>query len=178
MPLYPPHQPLNRGFTLVELIIAAATAGVIALVSTMLFKAAIVTYMYTMRQSAALSSARTTLMGDGSKFGILWEAQSADYVTSLSATQLGLASSGTVTAHFRLQGDDLYKIKSGATTTLAGSIDSMAIGYYNLDASGLIMESTATASATYVTALLTMRGNTDNDKVYRFFTGARLRNHP
>lgn len=177
MPRHAPDESLRRGFTLVELTVAAATAGVIALVSALLFKAAFVTYMYTLNQGLALASARGSLSGDGSRFGILWESQSGDAVSALTDDELTVVSSATTT-RFHLSGGGLYKTRSGVSTLLADSVDGLTVNYYNLDASGLIMESTSAASASLVTALLDMRGNAANDRTYRFYSGARLRNHP
>lgn len=177
MPEHHRRQPLSRGFSLVELIVAAATAALIALVSAMLFKAAFVTYVYTVNQSAALAAARGAISGDGSRLGLLWETQSSDAVSALTADELTAVAS-TDTIRFHLSDGDLYKTRAGVTTKLADDVDSLAINYYNVNASGLVVESTAANSASLVTALVTMRGNGANDKTYRFYSGARLRNHP
>jgi prepilin-type N-terminal cleavage/methylation domain-containing protein len=179
MPEHPLRQPLNAGFTLVELMLAASISAVIALVSALLFKAGMVSYLYSYRQATALTAARASLSGDGSKTGLLWEAEEAKAVQSLNASTLTLttASLGTV-SYYVTGGGSLYRVAGSSASVLATGVSSLALNYYNLNATGAIIESTAAVSANLVTARLTVVKKSVSDKDHVYFAGARLRNHP
>jgi hypothetical protein len=177
MPEHPRHQPLNAGYTIVELILAAAISATIALVSALLFKAGILSYIYSMRQASAVTAARASLSGDGAKTGLLWEAQGASAVQSLDAATLTLStiSGGTVT--YSVNGDAFTRVSGTSTMVLATGVTSLALNYYNLNAGGTIIESTAPASAALITARITVAGKSADDKTQVFYGGAKLRNH-
>lgn len=177
MPRHSRHQSLKRGVTLIELLIAMTTAVTIATAATLLFKVAIRTYQTTARQTLALGSIRNALAGNGSSPGMLEAARLGKTLSSLGGSPLVVLSTSGVSSTFSLSGTDLYRADSAGSTVLAGSISTMTFGYYNMNASGLIMQSTAAASATMVTAQVTLTG-TGTQKTYVSFGGARLRNHP
>lgn len=178
MPEHTRHQPLNSGFTIVELMLAAAISATIALVSVALFKGGMLSYLYSARQASALSSARKAFSGDGSKYGLLWEAQGAREVQSLDPSRLTLTSMSGVTISYFVSGGSLYKVVGGSTAVLAPEASSLALNYYNPDAAGAVVESTAAVSASFVTARLTVEGKGPGAKSQVYYGGARLRNHP
>lgn len=178
MPEHARHQPLSAGFTIVELIIAAAISAVIALVSAGLFKAGMLSYLYSIRQASAASAARASLSGDGSKVGLLWEAQAAAAVQTLHASTLTLTTNaGATVSYYVTEDGDFYRVAASSSARLATGVSALALNYYNLDASGTVIESTAPASAALVTARLTVAGKSSADKTQVFYGGARLRNH-
>ncbi len=177
MPRHHRHQPLNRGVTLIELLIALTTAVTIATASVLLFKVAIRTYQTTARQTLALGSIRNSFSGDGSSTGMLEALRVGKTVSSLGGSTLVVVSTSGVSTTFSLSGGNLSRVDGSGTDVLAGSISTMTFAYYNMNSSGLIMQSTAAASATMVTAQLTLTG-TGDQKTYVSFGGARLRNHP
>lgn len=177
MPEHSFNQPLNRrGFTLAEVVIGCALAGVVALVTAGLFKAGFVTYNYVYRQTRTLSGARKAISGDGSHFGLVWASQSASSVGALNPSTLTLVPPAGVNTVYSVMGGQLFQSYLGVQTLQAEPVSEMAVSYYNLDGSGRIVVSTAAASASFVTTRLVMRGRSQNDKTYNFISGARMRN--
>ena len=179
MPGHRHRKPLKSGYTLLELVVGLAAAGIVAMATALLFKAGIVTYNYNIQQNAALSSARDAFnKASGGRSGMLWSSQSAQAVQSLSATSLAVISTSAVTTSYTLTNGTLIRAGGGGSTMpQAASISALAVNYYNMASSGLITESTAAASASMVTALMSVVGN-DKWRTYYMFSGTRLRNHP
>lgn len=178
MPRHHRLQPLNAGFTIAEMILVVSISSVIALVSALLFKGGMLSYIYAMRQAAAISAARASLTGDGSKAGLLWEAQGAAAVQSLDAGTLTLTTNSGGTVSYYVSNGSFYRTAGLSTTLLAADVTALALKYYNLNGAGSVIESTAAASASLVTARLTVAGKSSADKVQVFYAGARMRNHP
>jgi Tfp pilus assembly protein PilE len=176
MRLHDRHQPLNAGVTLIELMVAVTTAAVIALVTVQLFKVAILTYQATARQTVMLGAMRGALAGKGSRGGILEAARQAKQVQALDEDDAVFLSTSGATSEFTLASAGLTLTAGGVTTTLGDTISSMTVTYYNLNSSGLIIESTSAAGASFVTAMVVMPSAGLNQKTYRAFAGARLRN--
>lgn len=153
-----------------------AISATLALVVSALFKAGILTSRYSLGQTQILDEARTALVGSGRVKGVLWQTQEASSFTMLSSTSLALGYAGAASITFRLSGKDLLQRQLGVDQKVTTGISEMAFSYYNLDAAGRIMESTAAASAALVTATIVLPG--DRGKNYTFFTGAVPRNKP
>jgi hypothetical protein len=98
-------------------------------------------------------------------------------VQSLDAATLTLStiSGGTVT--YSVNGDAFTRVSGTSTMVLATGVTSLALKYYNLNAGGTIIESTAPASAALITARITVAGKSAADKTQVFYGGAKLRNH-
>lgn len=161
--------------TLVELAVGIAVLSVICLVTARLFKAGIQSYNYTLSQVAALSNARKAIDGDGAAHGMVWAAREAASLSDLSADALTLKTSEGPALAFSVSGQVLRQTRLLDSRDQAKGVAGLQLTYYNLDDQGRIVESTEAASAVLVTSALTLRG--PRDKTYRFFSGARLRNH-
>jgi len=153
-----------------------AISAVLALVISALFKAGILTSRYSLGQTQVLSQARAALLGTGRVKGVVWQTQEAASFSTLSSTSLALGYAASAAVDFRLSGKTLLQRQLGVDQTIATGISSMTLSYYNLDASGLVFESTVAASAVLATASVVLPG--DRGKTYTFFTGARARNKP
>lgn len=168
-----------RGLTLVELCVGLATATIIGAASAGILKAGIMTYTHSVRQNDALTRTRKALGGEGSAAGVLREGRSAHTVNALDAAAVGvLTSSSSILASYYTSAGDLFLSKGGVAGLHADKITSVAVSYYNMDSSGLIMESTSAVSATMVTALVTLQSPNPKHKDHALFSGALLRNHP
>jgi hypothetical protein len=159
-----------------ELMMGVAISAVLALVIAGLFKSGLLTARYSLGQTRILSEARAGLMGAGKVKGVLWQTQEASSFSTLSSTSLALGYAAAAAISFHLSGRTLLQSQLGVDQTAAVGVSSMTFAYYNLDASGRIMESTAAATAALVTAEIVLPG--DHGKNYSFFTGARPRNKP
>lgn len=169
----------RRGLTLIELVVGLVTAVIIGAVSASLLKAGIQTYQFSARQNEALTRARKALGGEGSSTGLLRGSRSAYRVSALNASQAAVISTSAVTTSFSVSNNSLYRTVGGTPTVLADKITALTVNYYNLNSSGLIIESTAAVSATLVTALATLQGQGGSkQKSYYLFSGTLLRNHP
>jgi len=169
----------DRGLTLVELMVGLVTATIIGAVSASILKAGLMTYNHSVRQNDAMSRTRKALGGLGAETGILRAGRAAYAVSALDASSVGvLSSTASVLTSYYVSGDGLYRSQGGVPSLHADSLTSLAVNYYNLDASGLIIESTSPVSAKLVTALVTLEGKTDRQKDYHLFSGVLLRNHP
>lgn len=177
MPKLAHYQPLSRGFSLPELVVGLATAGVIALVTASLMKAGIMTYNYTMRQNIMLAATRNALGGLGSLGGINQNGRGAYQVTAMNSANITVVAPGGASSNYFVSGDNMYQDRSGSTVKQAETVTSMTMNYYSIHPdTGLIMASTEAARASMVTALLTIQGKTATQKTYKFFSGAQLRN--
>ena len=176
---YPVHEPLKRGgFTLLELVIGIALAGVVGLVTSGLFKAGIKSYNYSYRQTRIISSARKSLAGDGSRSGMILAAQGAVSVDSLSSSRLPVTPAGDFSTAFFVSGDNLYRSRLERDTLQADMVSGIAVSYYSMDDTGHIMVATAPASASFVISQIIMKGKLSYDKKYTFVSGTRLHNNP
>ena len=176
---YPAHEPLKRGgFTLLELVIGISLAGVVGLVTAGLFKAGLKSYNYSYRQTRIISSARKSLVGDGPRSGMIFAAQGAVSVDSLSASSLTVTPAGDFSTTFFVSGDNLYRSRLERDTLQADMVSSVTVSYYSMDDIGHIMVATAPAAASFVTSQIIMKGKLSYDKKYTFVSGARLHNNP
>jgi len=168
----------RRGVTLVELVVGVATAVVIGAVSAGILKAGIMTYSNSVHAHESLTRIRKALGGEGAAFGVLRAGRAANAVAALNAAQVEVNSStSTVLTSYYVSGGRLLRSVGGVVTQQADEMSTMTVNYYNMNASGLIVESTSTASATLVTALVTLRGKTTKLRDYQLFSGTMLRNH-
>ncbi len=169
--------PSRAGFTLVEAMMGVSLAAIVGLVLAGLFKAGLDTYNYTMRQSLVLTSYRKASAGDGPRRGMVWSAQDAVSVAELSASTLTVNPSAGSALNYTVAGGSLWRSQAGTFGVQAPAVTALEVNYYNLDAAGLVIESTAAASATLATTLTTMQAS-GKYKTYVFFSGGLLRNHP
>lgn len=151
-------------------------SALLSLVVASLFKAGILTSRYSLGQTQILSQARSALMGRGRVKGLLWQAQEASSCAALSSTSAAFGYAAEASLGLRLSGRALLQSRLGVDETLASGLSSMSFAYYNLDEAGLVVESTAAASAVLVTVSIVLPG--DRGKSYSFLSGARLRNRP
>jgi len=171
------HKPITRrGFTLLELAVGIAVAGILALVSAGLFKAGIESYNYAYRQTRVIFGACRSFSGSGSRLGIIWMTQTASSVTDLSASALTLISPASTNVTFSALNNGLYRTQNGEQLLQADSVSAAEFRYYNLDTAGRIVVSTSASSAVFVTAKMSMSGIGAKDKTYNFMSGARLLN--
>lgn len=168
-----------RGLTLTELLVGLAAATIIGAASAGILKAGIMTYAHATRLNDALTRTRKAVGGEASAAGVLRASRTAHAVSALDAASVGVLSStsAALTSYYVSDGG-LYLSKGGVSGLHADKVTAIAVNYYNLDGSGLIMESTSAASARLVTALVTVAGRTSRQKDYRLFSGTLLRNHP
>lgn len=167
-----------RGLTLVELCVGLVAATVIGAASAGMLKAGILTYSHSVRQNESLSRLRKAVGGEGSAAGILREGRPSASVSALDASSVVVLSTAAAATTYAVSGGSLYLTKDGTTSLHAEKIKSIAVAYYNLDANGLIIESTSAASARLVTAQVTVGAVNAKQKDYNLFSGALLRNHP
>ena len=172
------NQPLSRGFTLVEVMVGIAVSGIVALVVAGLFRAGILTFNYVVRQNYALSAARKALAGDGAKHGVVWMSQGAALIEDLEASSLTVSPPNALSLKYHVDEQGLCQSQLGVKTMQAEGVGAVALGYYNLNDVGRIIESTAPASAIFITAMVSIHGKNPRHKTYHFFSGAQLRNHP
>lgn len=167
----------RAGFTLVEAMMGVALAAIVGLVLAGIFKAGLDTYNYTMRQSLVLTSYRKAAAGDGPRRGMVWSAQDAVSVAALTASTLTVNPSAGAALNYTVTGEKLWRSQAGTFQVQAPAVTGLQVNYYNLDAAGLVIESTAAASALMATTLTTLQA-TGKYKTYVFFSGGLLRNHP
>jgi prepilin-type N-terminal cleavage/methylation domain-containing protein len=170
---------MKRGMTLLELMVGLVTAAIIAGVCAKVLQLGIMTYNYSVRQNESLTRTRKAMAGDGARFGVLWAGRGANSFSGISASSVAVvSSSASVVTEFYVTGGNLYRTMSGTTILQADAVTALALNYYNVDSSGLIMQSTTPALATMATAIVTVKGNSNSQKTYTLFSGAKLRNHP
>jgi prepilin-type N-terminal cleavage/methylation domain-containing protein len=164
------------GFTFLELLVALVIAGIVVTALIGLFKAALTSTRFTLRQTFVLSNARKALVGDGSHRGIIWGIQeSTSTAVSLSPTSLNLLLSSS-SLNYALSGEILNKTQSGTTYPLAKGLSDIEVKYYAMDSNGLIMVAPSTDTAMYVTAAFTLRGRLMKETTFYLYSGAWLRN--
>lgn len=167
----------THGVTLIELMVGFVTAVVIGAASAGLIKAGIMTYTFSTRQNEALTGTRKAVQGEGAAAGILPSGRGAYAVNALSAASVDvLSSTSSVLTSYYLSGGSLFKSKDGVGAKHADAVTAVAVNYYNMDGDGLIVESTSTAGAWLVTALVTVQGKTSQQKDHKLFSGTLLRN--
>jgi hypothetical protein len=171
----------RAGFTMIEAVLGIAAAAIIGVVTAMLFKMTILSYVSSTKRNAALQSAARALDMPGSRSGMVFALQSGAAVTGLAASSFTVVSTGSIATSYYLNGSNLMRsYNGGGAATQAGPFQSMALNYYNINAgTGLIMTSTSGATATLVTMTLVVSGaSAPTPKTYTFFSSAALRNHP
>lgn len=171
------HKPLNRkGFTVLEVTAGLAVAGVLALVAAGLFRAGLKSYFYSVRQTGAVLAACRSFSGYGAQNGVIWSAQGATGVTTLSASSVTLVQADSTTVAFAAQNGGFYRAAGAYTTRLAEGVDTAAISYYSLDSNGRVIVATSAATAVLVSAQVSAQGTSPNEKPYTFTAAARLYN--
>lgn len=169
----------SRGVTLIELMMGVVTAVIIGAASAALIKAGILTYSFSVSQNAALTRTRKAMQGEGSASGILPVGRGAYAIDEMNASEVEvLSSSSAVLTSYYVSEGNLIKDTDGVPGLHAESITTVEFNYYNLNASGLIVESTSAAGARLVTALVTVAGKTNKHKDHKLFSGTTLRNMP
>lgn len=169
----------RRGVTLIELMVAVVTAAIIAAASAALIKAGIMTYAFSVRQNEALTKTRKALGRESASSGIMPTGRYAHTVSALNAANVTVLVSSNSTANsYYVSAGALTRSQGGTPAVHAESITTFAVNYYNMNASGLIIESTSAASARLVTALVTVDAKTNKQKSHTLFSGAMLRNKP
>lgn len=153
-----------------------SAALTIAAVTSLLFKNAIATYNYTYRQSLALARLRDASQGVGANKGLLEVARQATQVSALTGGQVIFVSTAGTNIQFSVTGTDLYRTEGGVASQLSQNVSSMSLTYYNMTSAGLIMQSTAANTASFVTAYFKVVGTNSSQRDYASFVGARLRN--
>lgn len=169
----------DRGLTLLELLVGIVTAAIIGAVSTQMLKAGIMTYNFSVSQNDALTKTRKALGREGASSGIMPAGRAAAKVLGLGVSSVTFASLYSGVTTYYVTAGNLNRTGTAGSALQAGSITSLAVGYYNMDANtGLIRVSSAASSATLVTALVTLKGKTNKLSDYTLYSGALLRNHP
>lgn len=177
MSLYDPDKPLRRGgFTLLELIVALAVAGITVAALVGLFRASLTATRFALRQTSTLSSARKALVSEGPHKGILWAVQGSTAVVNLSPSSLSLVLPGSVSMDYAMQGDILKAIEAGTTYYQAKDVGALSVNYYNINSNGLIQVSTDANVAQYVTVSFTLKGHLAKESTHYLYSGAWLRN--
>lgn len=167
-------RPAPSGFTLVEAVVGIAVLAIVGLAVAGLFKAGLKASSYTLNQLSFLSSARMAVLGDASRHGLVWTSQESSSAVSLSTGSLTLGQAAGSAVTFRTAASTLLRGQLGLEKAQAEDIAGLTLAYYNLDASGRVIESTAPAGAAFVTFELGVTRPRSSEQ--RFFSGARLRN--
>jgi prepilin-type N-terminal cleavage/methylation domain-containing protein len=177
MPRHHHRQSLSRGFTLPELLVGVLIMGVAALVGARMVGALAKGARYTVRQSAVLADGRRALLNTGKNRGLVWAAQEASAVRSLSTATLQLVVQGPVNADFEVVGSSvLVKTEGGSAVKQAPDISSMTVSYFEIGSDGLIFQSTVASQASLVQFVLRVKGKTSKERTYNIVSGAWLRN--
>lgn len=164
----------RAGFTLAEAVVGIAVLAIVGLAAAGLFKAGLKASSYTLDQMSFLSSGRMAVLGDASRHGLVWTSQESSSALSLSTGSLTLGQAAGSAVAFRTSAAALLRGQLGVEKTQAKDVSSLALAYYNLDAAGRVIESTAAAGAAFVTFDLGVTRPRSGEQ--RFFSGARLRN--
>lgn len=177
MPRHHHNQSLSRGFTLPELAVGVLLLGMAGLVGARMLMALAKGSVYTARQSAVLAQSRRALVNSGGERGMVWAAQEAREIRSLSTATLQLVVPGPVNVDYDVVASSvLVKTEGGLANVQASYISSMTVSYFELDANGLIVQSTVAANASLVQFVLAVKGKTSRDRTYSILSGAWLRN--
>jgi hypothetical protein len=168
----------ENGMSLIELAIGMASLVLIGGVIMGLFSAGMKSFIYTLRKTSVLTSARQAIEGGGSLHGMLWEVREALFVSDLTTSHLALNASDGTSVQYAVSNGDFLNTTQGVQKTQAQKVTSMQTQYYNMGGSGQVIQSTSAVSASFVTTWVQMVGTGKNSKTYTFFSGAELRNHP
>lgn len=170
---------MNRGLTLIELMVGMVTATIIAAVCAKVLLLGITTYNYAARQNASLTRTRRALGGEGAKIGVLGASRMAYSLSDIQSSSVAVLSPpAAVVTNYYVTSGGMYRTMGGVSTLQAEAISSLSVNYYMATA-GMISSTTVVSSATMVTALVTIgTGTTSAQKTYTLFAGAQLRNHP
>jgi hypothetical protein len=158
--------------------VGIAVGAIIGLLVATMLKAGTKTLQYALRQSRVLTNARKAIEGDGSKRGLLWSVRAASSATALSPDSLtvGLPANPPLKLHYSVCPDGLCESQSSNDVSIAEGVTSLSFDYYNLDANGRIMASTAPESVTLVSGFLELSGADPNQKTSGALFVGRLRN--
>lgn len=168
---------MSRGYTAIELMVGVFIMGVAALVGARMLGALVKGARYTVRQSAVLADGRRAVLNTGENRGLVWAAQEASAVRSLSPSTLQLVVQGPVNMDFAVVGSSvLIKTEGGAAVKQAPDISSMTVSYFEIGSNGLIFQSTVPSQASYVQFILSVKGKTSKERTYNIVSGAALRN--
>ena len=169
---------MSRGVTLIEMLVGIVTASILVGVCAKVLQLGIVTYGYASRQNASLTRTRKATAGDGQQTGILEASREAYAFSSLQGSSVAVLANGAVAANYYVTNGNLYRTRAGSSIMQADGINSVGLSYYMATA-GMISSTTVAASASMVTATVTVgTGTTSAKKPYILYTGAQLRNHP
>jgi prepilin-type N-terminal cleavage/methylation domain-containing protein len=169
----PIRQPLNRGVTLVELMIGVAVIGVLSLVIAGMLKAGMTTYNYTMKKLVILRHTRQALDSSGASHGMVWAIRGAQGVWALESDALSLQSANGSRSRLSVVENKLTSSQFDVATTQSDGISSVRFKYYNLDDSGRLVESSVPQSVALVVSTIKMP---DGRTEHVTFSGAALRN--
>lgn len=179
MPRHPHHQSLNRGFTLPELVIGIFLVGVVSLVLGRMIFSFVSLTNYTLKQTAAIASARQGLIGKGKNKGLLWATQEAAAVRSLSTTTLQLTTPAPAAIDYYVatfvSTSFLVQSQTGLVTRQAPGITGLHVDYYEIGSNGRIFESTSAAQASLAAFTLSVVGK-GKTKSYTIYSAAQMRN--
>ncbi|MBI3565814.1 MAG: hypothetical protein HY079_11500 [Elusimicrobia bacterium] len=172
MPRHHLHQPLRNGFTVLELVIGVAMAGLISLVMARMLLMLVRTAQYEQALLASLASAREALLYKGADDGLLWAVQRSSGAAALDPA--GLALIDDAATAFALAPAGLQATRSGAVRTQADGVVGLAVEYYGAGPDGLIVRSTDAAGAGLAAFTVTVRKRGGKD--YAFRSAAWMRN--
>jgi len=168
------HQPLNAGFTLMELTIGLASFGIIGAILVMLFSAGLKSVNYSLFQTLMLTSARQAFEGSDTLHGMVWQARQAASLNDLAASTLDLNTPAGSLVQYQISNQSLINVQQGIQKTQAVKVVALSVNYYAMNSQGTIVQSTTAASATMVTTSIQIQG--PKFQPHYFFTGAELRN--
>lgn len=155
------------------LIVMILVASVLA----RLFFALVSTSQYALRHLASLAGARKAFVGDGERRGMTWGIQEASGFVDLSSASLSLNLPAISTLTYSLAEGNLAELEGSTTYTLATSVTSMTVTYYNMSSAGLIMESTGPATATLACVHTVAKGLVKaKATLYNHYSCAAVRN--
>jgi prepilin-type N-terminal cleavage/methylation domain-containing protein len=170
---------MNRGFTLLELLVGMITAAVIATVCAKILLVGIQTYNYSVRQGTSMTRMREALAGSGSRTGILEASRAAYSFSTVSASSVAVLSTpAAILTNYYVKSGNLYRTKSSSSVVQADGVNTLTLNYYAA-ANGLVSSTTVASAATMMTAMVVIGSGTVNaQRTYTLYSGALLRNHP
>jgi hypothetical protein len=170
---------MNRGLTLIELMVGIVTAAIMTAVCVNVLFLGIRTYNYAARQTGSLTRTRRALAGDGVRAGVLGASRGAYAFSAVQASSVTvLSSSSSIVTNYYVTNGNLYRTKAGSSVRQADGVSSISLGYY-MSTAGMISSTTAISSASMVTVLVNVgTGTSSAQRTYRLFAGAQLREHP
>ena len=170
---------MNRGMTIIELLVGMATALILVGVCAKVLQLGIVTYGFASRQNTSLTRTRKAMAGDGARVGVLEASREAYAVSGVSGSTVSVMAASSLATSYYVKNGSLYRDRGGVSSIQADAVTSLSVNYY-LATGGMISSTSVAASATMVTAIVTIGTGTASTakKPYSLYTGAYLRNHP